>query len=422
MANVQEAVILTGKEKETQGMKQYTWWLLAVSVLGFGSLGFYKPVLAPYLKELGFSASAIGITVGLLGFSKSLTNIPAGIWSDKIGRKPVALIGLIILGLCYPFYLISKSIYLLSVARLLQGIGNSAAAQSCMTAAADLLGKRRAFGMGIFEAVNYIAITGGTLLAGYMAQNYGIISVFYLGLPVCLLGALVIKIFARESRPAVLDPTASMANAVASPVADAECQKPLDVWKKLLANPSFASMCFLGFMTKMTDEGVLVTLIPLVAVALGFSVAEVAGIMAAGYLTFSLVQPVVGIVSDKIGRKPMFIVGLLLLLTASLLFPYAKTYLVFMAIVVILKFGNALLYPALPAAAVDVSPVKFRGTGLSVYRVFRDAGVFGGPILAGILLDVFGKANSFYALGGLFGIGLILAIAFIRETMGSSAH
>lgn len=408
-------------EREKEGFKQFSWWLLAVSVLGFGSLGFYKPVLAPYLKQLGFGASAVGVTVGLMGISKSLTNFPAGIWGDKLGRKPVGLIGLIVLGLCYPLYLVSQSIYVLGLARLVNGAGNSAAAQPCMTAIADLLGKRRALGMGIFESVNYFAITGGTLLAGYMASKYGMLSVFYLGLPVCWLGAFVVWKFVRESKPADLAPE-NMAGAVACQAGD-ECKSSLDVWKKLLKNPGYASMCYLGFLTKMTDEGVMVTMLPLVALALGFKLPQVAGIMATGYLTFSLTQPITGWVSDKIGRKPMFILGLVMLVTAAMLFPYAKDYAVFSAIVIVLKMGNGLLYPSLPAAAADLSPANYRSTGLSVYRLFRDAGVFGGPVICGVALDMFGKLDSFHFLAGLFAVGLFLALFFVRETIDkSSAH
>lgn len=401
---------LVAAEKDNQ--KQFAWLLLAVSVLGFGSLGLYKPVLAPYLKSIGFSAGAIGFTVGLMGLSKSLTNIPAGIWSDKIGRKPVTLVGLIILGCCYPFYVVSKSIISLSIARILNGMGNSAAAQPAMTAIADLLGKRKAFGMGVFEAVNYLAISGGTLFAGYMAVRYGMLSAFYVGLPICLLGAVILYIFFRECKPAA--PVT-----VATPVGDTlgECQSPGEVWKKLLANPSFSTMCYLGFMTKMTDEGILVTLIPLVAAAMGLKMVEIAGIIATGYLTFSLIQPLTGIVSDKIGRRPMFILGLCLLLLAALLFPYARTYAVFSAVVIILKIGNALLYPSLPAAAADVAPIKFRGTGLSVYRVFRDAGVFGGPVIAGVTLGAFGRIGSFYFVAAMFALGLLLTLLLVKETI-----
>lgn len=406
-----QTVAAAARDNQTQ----FAWLLLAVSVLGFGSLGLYKPVLAPYLKSLGFSAGAIGFTVGLMGLSKSLTNIPAGILSDKIGRKPVALVGLVILGICYPFYVISKSIVSLSIARILNGMGNSAAAQPAMTAIADLLGKRKAFGMGMFEAVNYLAISGGTLFAGYMAAHYGMLSAFYAGLPICLLGALLLHLFFRECKPPAALPPVNMTPATEGSLA--ACQSPWEVWKKLLANPGYSTMCYLGFMTKMTDEGILVTLIPLVAASLGLKTLEIAGIIATGYLTFSLIQPITGIASDKIGRRPMFILGLCLLLAAALLFPYARTYLVFSAVVIVLKIGNALLYPSLPAAAADVAPLQFRGTGLSVYRVFRDAGVFGGPIIAGLTLGAFGRVGSFYFVAVMFALGLVLTLLLVKETI-----
>jgi MFS family permease len=139
--------------------------------------------------------------------------------------------------------------------------------------------------------------------------------------------------------------------------------------------------------------------------------------MAIGYLTFALIQPLPGWISDHIGRKPMFVLGLGLLTGAALMFPFATSYSVFVAAIIVLKIGNALLYPSLPAAAADMSPDRFRGTGLSAYRFFRDAGVFGGPVIAGIALDALGKINAFYFVAGLFLLGLLLTVATFKETV-----
>ncbi|HMM21153.1 MAG TPA: MFS transporter [Selenomonadales bacterium] len=394
-------------------MKQFFVLILAVSVFGFGTLGLYKPVLAPYLKSLGYDAAAIGFTVGLLGLSKSLTNIPAGFLSDRYGRKPVMIIGLIIFGLCYPFYVISKNIVVLSMARLLNGMGNSAAAQPAMTSVADLLGKRRAFGMGIFESMNYLAISGTTILAGYLAAKYGMTAPFFLGLPMCLFGAYLVYRYVPETKPS--------APVAASAAENAGAQSSGEVWKTLLAKPAFSTMCYLGFMTKMVDEGILITLIPLVAAAYGLNVVEIAGIIATGYVTFSMIQPVTGWLSDHLGRRPVFLLGLLILLASALAFPHARTYLFFSVVVIVMKIGNALLYPSLPAAAADFSPAHFRGTGLSVYRTFRDAGVFGGPMIAGFALQLVGKDNAFYFVAGLFTLGLLLTAVFFRDVSKEQA-
>lgn len=403
-------------------MKQLVLLLIGVSIFGFGTLGLYKPVLAPYLKSLGYGASVIGFTVGLMGLSKSLTNIPAGYLGDKYGRKPIIIVGLIIFGICYPFYLISKHIAVLSVARLLNGMGNSAAAQPAMTAVADLMGKRRAFGMGCMESLNYIAISLLTMLAGWMAMTYGMTSPFYLGLPMCLIGAFIVHKFVRETKPADAGAPAPAAVQAQGGAADDDCKTSSDVWKKLLSNPGFATMCYLGFITKMVDEGILITMIPLVAASYGLNVGQIAGVIAIGYIAFSLIQPVTGIISDHIGRKPAFLFGLVLLVASALLFPYAKTYMLFAVIVIVMKVGNAVLYPSLPAAAADVSPDRFRSTGLSVYRTFRDAGVFGGPVIAGVALDVFGRGNAFYFVGAIFFIGMVLTLLFFRETIRKTAH
>jgi len=96
------------------------------SALALRQLGLIMvmPFLAIYGKELAYSTPGlIGLSLGVYGLSQAVFQIPFGNWSDKIGRKPTILVGLLlfILGLLLAY--VSKNVYIFIFARILQGSG-----------------------------------------------------------------------------------------------------------------------------------------------------------------------------------------------------------------------------------------------------------------------------------------------------------
>lgn len=111
--------------------------LALIYALRMFGLFMVLPVLALYGSEYeGASAALVGIAVGAYGLTQALLQLPFGVWSDRIGRKPVILIGLSLFTLGSALAATADTIWLLILGRALQGAG--AVASTLMALMTDL--------------------------------------------------------------------------------------------------------------------------------------------------------------------------------------------------------------------------------------------------------------------------------------------
>ena len=106
-------------------------------VYAFRMLGLFMilPVFALYATELeGVTPALIGLALGAYGITQALLQIPAGLLSDRIGRKPVIIGGLVIFALGSIVAARADSIQIIILGRALQGAGAIAAAIMALTA------------------------------------------------------------------------------------------------------------------------------------------------------------------------------------------------------------------------------------------------------------------------------------------------
>ena len=133
----------------------------------------------------------IGVAIGIYGLTQAIFQIPFGIWSDRIGRKPVIIFGLLLFALGSVVAALATSIECIIIGRALQGMGAIAAA--VMALAADLTREQ--------HRTKVMAIIGGSigfsfmlaLILGPVLQAwFGVPGIFWLTAVLALLGILII--------------------------------------------------------------------------------------------------------------------------------------------------------------------------------------------------------------------------------------
>lgn len=137
-------------------------FLLSIgSALALRQLGLLMvmPFLAVYGRELTHSTPGlIGLALGIYGLSQAIFQIPFGHWSDRLGRKPVMLFGLLILILGFILASLAKDIYLFIFARTLQGSG-AIMAVAYAWVGDKIAGQQRNKGMSIISMLVGISAT-----------------------------------------------------------------------------------------------------------------------------------------------------------------------------------------------------------------------------------------------------------------------
>jgi MFS family permease len=120
--------------------------------------------------------------------------------------------------------------------------------------------------------------------------------------------------------------------------------------------------------------------------------------------------------SDRYGRKPFIVVGMLLQGAALAWIAAADAFPTWAMAAVLLGAGTALVYPTLLAAIGDVAHPAWRARAVGVYRLWRDGGFAVGALLAGVLADAYGIRTATAVVAVLTAASGLVAWARMYET------
>jgi MFS family permease len=161
------------------------------------------------------------------------------------------------------------------------------------------------------------------------------------------------------------------------------------------------------------------TVIPLLPLhlteRLGASVGLVGVVVAAFALVETLAKTVWGTIADRVGRKPLIIVGLLLSSVAPMLMSVLRVPTLFVPLRLVDGTGSSALWPASAAAIADTSPVGQRATAMGTLNSFFLAGLALGPSLGLLVVGFTGSYQvGFYVASGILAGAAVLAALLLR--------
>ena len=186
----------------TENIGQFSLLVLINAFVG-GMVGLERTVL-PLIAERDFgiaSKSAILSFIFSFGVVKALSNLVAGRYSDRIGRKKLLVYGWLF-GLPVPFLIIwAPSWSVITLANVLLGVNQGLCWSTTVIMKIDLVGpKRRGLAMGLNEFAGYSAVSLAALASGYLASMYGLRPVpFYLGIAFAVVGLLISLTLVRDT-------------------------------------------------------------------------------------------------------------------------------------------------------------------------------------------------------------------------------
>lgn len=382
--------------------------LVAVNALVGGMVGQERTVL-PLLAEQTFALTAFTATATFIvafGATKALTNLATGALIDRVGRKPVLVAGWLI-GVPVPFMLMWAPTWSWVIAaNMLLGINQGMTWSTTVVMKIDLVGPaRRGTALGFNEAAGYGAVALTALATGAIAGRYGLRpEPFFLGVAFAALGLGLSALFVRE--------TQGHAHHEASTTARSDGHDGFGAifaratWR----DPTLSAVSQAGLVNNAVD-GLAWGILPLLFAANGQSVQAI-GVLAALYPgVWCVGQLFTGAWSDRVGRKPLIVAGMVLQGAALALVAGTTGFAPWAAAAVLIGAGTALVYPTLIAAVGDVAHPAWRATAVGVYRLWRDAGYVAGALLGGVVADVFDLRAAVLVIAGLSVLtGLVVAL------------
>jgi MFS family permease len=374
--------------------------LVAINAFVGAMVGLERSTL-PLIGEadfgLGSSAAVLSFIVAF-GLAKSLTNLAAGIGAERFGRRRLLILGWT-LALPVPLLIaLAPSWDWIVAANLLLGVNQGLAWSMTVVMKIDLVGpRRRGLALGLNEAAGYGGVAVAAALSGWLASELAPRDVLVAGGTVIALAALLTALLVRDTADHVALEQRRGEHDADEAAPTLRQAFPAASYRQ----PALRSCSQAGLVNNLNDA-LAWGLVPLFLAAHGASAAEI-GLVAGLYpAVWGLGQILAGQWSDRVGRKPLIVAGMLLQAAAlGLLAASGGSVGLAAAAAVALGAGTALVYPTLIAAISDaVSPVA-RAATVGVYRFWRDMGYVAGGLLAGLAADAIGYRGAIAIVAAL---------------------
>ncbi|MBU1566528.1 MAG: MFS transporter [Proteobacteria bacterium] len=159
--------------------------------------------------------------------------------------------------------------------------------------------------------------------------------------------------------------------------------------------------------------GIIVPIMPVFAKELGAGGFALGMIIAAFSVTRGLLLPVVGNLSDRWGRKSFLVAGLLIYGLVGLLIPHATSVGHLIGIRGFHGVGSAMIVPVAMAYMSLLAPHGEEGRYMSYLNIAIFSGIGCGPLIGGLVYDVWGMASVFYLMALLSFVAFILVILYM---------
>ncbi len=384
---------------------------------------FLIVVLPLYIASANVTGSGFGLTeslitglvLALFGLASSAAQPITGRLSDRAGqRKAFVIAGLVLLAASnFAFSLTGDYVGLL-VVRVFQGIGGALTITASIALVNELsANENRGGNMGTYNSLRLIGFGAGPLAAGavvtagpYMLPVVGKLSgfdtAFYIATLSALISIVLVSVFVHD--PAETVPTSDeLALAIR-----ARDDHVLDPVFTLGVATLFMSMCI----------ALIAPIEPQLNARLDQGATLFGVEFAALIVTLSLVQPLIGRVSDRYGRRVFIIIGLALLVPTTLVQGLVVAPWQMIVVRLLLGGSAAMVYAPALALAGDLAKSGQSGSQLSMLTVAFGLGLSFGQLTTGFLVR-YGFVAPFAFGAALAGVGLILVYTQVEETTAS---
>jgi len=375
--------------------------LVAINAFVGAMVGLERSTL-PLIGERDFglaSSAAVLSFIVAFGLAKALTNLGAGAFAERLGRRRLLILGWAF-ALPVPLLIaVAPSWTWIVAANLLLGINQGLAWSMTVVMKIDLVGpRRRGLALGLNESAGYGGVALAAAASGWLAAEFAARDVLVVAGAAVAVTALVLSaLFVRDTAAHVV---------LEQQLGEHDSAEPAPALRDAFAaasyrRPALRSCSQAGLVNNLNDA-LAWGLVPLFLASEGATPGQV-GLVAGLYpAVWGIGQIWAGHWSDRLGRKPLITAGMLLQAAALVLLAASGGSVGLAAsAAVVLGAGTALVYPTLIAAISDaVSPVA-RAATVGVYRFWRDMGYVAGGLIAGLAADAIGYGGAIALVAAL---------------------
>ncbi|MCL9683208.1 MFS transporter [Legionella maioricensis] len=361
------------------------------AIFSFRMLGLFLliPVFTIYAAHLqGATPALIGLALGGYGLTQGLLQIPFGMLSDKVGRKPIITLGLLLFACGSLIGALTDSIYGMILARTLQGTG--AIGSVLIALLADLTPDRHRT-----KAMAVIGMTIGTsfslamIISPALSHRFGLAGIFYLTTALAILGILLLQLVIPNPLKERFHP-------------DSEANPHL--FKSVINNQHLQRLN-LGIFCQhfiLTATFFAIPMILSQQVNNGHLTQQWHFYLPLMVSSFIFMIPFIILAEKKKRMKSVFLASVLVTTVAQGLLAFIHLYWVSLCLLMFVYFvAFNILEASLPSLISKQANPNNKGTAMGIYSTGQFLGIFAGGSLAGIIY----QWNSSY---GIFIVNAII--------------
>jgi len=367
------------------------------SLFGLRMLGLFLilPLLSVEAHKLagGSNLTLVGFALGAYGLTQAFLQIPFGMASDRWGRKPVIVAGLLLFAAGSFVAGAAHSIYVVIAGRALQGAGAVSSVVVALTA--DLTREQhRTKAMAMIGSTIGFAFALSLVISPVLYRWIGLSGVFYVtGLLSFIAIWLLLAVVPKAEHPARAEPPAHARDL-----------------PSLLMQPELMRLN-VGIFVLHVSQMAMFVVVPPMLVEAGLALpAHWQFYLPVGLVSFVLMVPAVFYADRRNHHKSVLLATVLLLAAVEVGLAAAPDRIMPLAGLMLAFFvAFNVLEALLPSLVSRIAPARARGTAIAVYNTTQTLGLFVGGVLGGWLAKHHGAETVFSTCAGLAGVWLLAA-------------
>jgi MFS family permease len=393
-------------------LSPFLWLCLMGGLAIFSSTMSKNPALPLFIRSFGVPPATLGLIAAASTVTGILVSLPAGILSDLWGRRRVILLSMAVFASAPFLYLRVRFPWQLALVRVYHGLATAILGPVAMATVADTFlqgrGERMAWYSSATMVGRFLAPTVGGLLI--LGQDFRFV---YLG---CGLTGTLALLAATQL------PRAAQANLSPSEDSPPEYRVNLSTrWAQARDELRYIFTNRRILLTSLAEAGQFLafgcveTYLPLYLTDIGLSPPQIGPLFTAQALAMALTKPLMGRLSDRWGRTPSIVAGLLLGALVVAAMPQTSAYLLLACLAILFGLGMATVTASTSALVSDLSRERAYGSALGVLSSIMDVGHTSGPVIGGLLVQAVGYGGAFAGIGGILVLVTVAFASLVRS-------
>lgn len=392
------------QEQDTAGLKpSHPSFFILIALIGglaiFSSTLSKTPVLPLFALALHATPSEIGWIVMASTLPGILISFPAGALSDFLGRRRLLLAALVVFATAPFLYLIVSNAWQLMAVRFYHGFATAIFGTVASAAIAARYTTDRADKLSTYSSITIVGRSIAPFLGGFLISLASFHAV-YIACAISGVLALAAGLLLRDDAPA----------------AAAKLEVP-HFWVSLKTVLRDRRIMLVSMIeaAQYLVFGAIEAFLALFAASLGIPAWQIGVILGVQLVSIVFTKPLMGKVSDQVGRKQVIIPGLLIGAASVVLLPHAPSFIGLTVLSLAFGLGFATVTSSTAALVADLTQDNRYGSSMGVLRTVMDVGQSIGPVLTGWMVGYAGYGSAFTLLAAILLTAALLLGLMFRE-------